>query len=310
MAKCLQTFRGLRELSIIWVALADCPTVRNIEELRKLHVNFCTNDQDEEVPVRPVADLSTLPKLHEITLSTGWMEDTGPSSLNCHFTGHSESVRTLTVESESQQGYQLASPLSAALTKFSHLQHLVLYNIRSQKLGNTDLPFLETLESYWCSPKTTLGIKVPRLKDLSVAIAAQGSGDHVWEILDLLDSATRIVIRIEWDIFNRTTPPDAINNGKLLDIHRVYSTLKERPREACLIAGDVTGPGESIPWLRYRRRARPDPSRTIGVRRSPDRDMPYAKRHKKERLKSLRKLGLANVFRDSQEQDCELGKST
>ena len=309
MVECLQTFSGLQELSIIWVALADCPTFQNMEELRKLHLNFRYNEQDGWVPVRSVADLSTLPKLLEITLSSRSMEGTGPSSLNCHFTGCSESVRTLTVEADWRHRYQVAPPLSAALTKFSHLQHLVLYKIGGQQLGNTDLPFLETLESYWCSPKTTLGIKVPRLKDLSVAIAAQGSGDHVWEILDLLASATRIVIRIEWDISDYT-PPDAIAKSEPLDIHKVYSALKERPREACLIVGDVTGPGESIPWLRYRRRARPVRPREMRLRARVDCDIQEAEHHRKERLKSLRKIGLANVFRDSQEQDFELGKST
>ena len=155
MAKCLQTFSGLQELSIIWVALADCPTVQNIEELRKLHVNFRYNEQDGSVPFRSVADLSTLPKLLEITLSSGWMGDLGPSSLNCYFTGHSESVRVLTVEAQSQHRYQVASPLPATLARFSHLQHLVLYKTRGQQLSNVDLPILETLESYWCSPRTT-----------------------------------------------------------------------------------------------------------------------------------------------------------
>ena len=198
----------------------------------------------------------------------------------------------------------------ATLAKFSHLQHLVLYKKRGQQLSNVDLPFLETLESYWCSPRTTLGIKVPRLKDLSVAIATQGSSDTIREILDLLNSAIRIVIRIEWDVFDYTTPPDAIINDGLLDIHRVYSTLKERPREACLIAGDVIGPGESILWLRYRHRARPVRPSKMGLSTRVDRDIQEAKQYRKERLKSIRKLGLANVFRDSQEQDFELGKST
>ena len=122
-------------------------------------------------------------------------------------------------------------------------------------------------------------------------------------------SATRIVIRIEWDISDYT-PPDAIAKSEPLDIHRVYSALKERPREACLIAGDVTGPDGSIPWLRYRRRARPVRPSEMRLSARVDCDIQEAEHHRKEHLKSLRKLGLANVFRDSQEQDCELGKST
>ena len=305
MIQCLQTFSGLQEMSIIWVPLADGPTIRNIEELRKLHVNFCTEEQGEREAVRPVADLSTLPKLQEITLSTGWMEDIGPSSLNCHFTNRSESVRTLRVEAESLDGYQLASPLPATLAKFSRLQHLVLYNIRGQHLSNINLPFLKTLEAYWCSPKTILGMKIPRVKDLSVAIAAQVSGDPIWDVSDLLNSAARIVIRIEWDVSDYDSLA-AVANGELLNISSMYSALKRRPREACLIAGDVTGPGASIPWLHYRRRARHSPSRPSETRLSAQKiDIRDAKHHREERSKSLKKLGLVNVFRDSQEQDFE-----
>ena len=267
-----------------------------MKELRKLQVKF--NNNEEGVPKRPVADLSTLPQLQEVTLSSGWMEDKGPSSLNCHFIGRSKSASTLIIEAEippcsgegvDLYGNQRFSPLRATLDCFRCLRHLILCNIGNQSLQQVELPLLETLEAYWCTPKTLPGVKVPLLTNLSIAVAMEPSWDLAWEFIGLLDSVNRIVIRLEWN-FNSILELEPLN------IDHIYRTLKKKPREACLVVGDVTGPGESIEWLRYRRRQRPN-----GATFGSDRDEKVAKSHKRERLRALRKLNLINIFRDSPE---------
>lgn len=310
MVQCIENLKTLSELSIQWIAFADCPTLHSLTQLRKLHVNF--DDDESDAHGEPIANLSTLARLQEVRLSSGWMEDCGASAINWRFHGQSRSTSTLIIEAETplygpadqstdSHSAMRSSPLLATLGRFRFLRRLVLQNIGGQCLRGAELPLLETLEAYWCTSNTLIGMQAPALKDLSVAIAMEPLCNPTKEFVDLLESADRIVIRIEWNFSSLDDTP--AEEREPLNIENVYQALKNRTRAACLVAGDVSGPGESLAWLRYRRRRR---HRLHGTTSGMDPDKAAAKLHKKERLTALRRLKLTEVFRDSPEQVYEL----
>lgn len=293
----------LRKLVVWWIAPDRLPTIARIEQLEELYVNFSGKRgiDDEPEPylaARPVADLRQLPRLREITLSSGFEADCGPRRINCTFAGISHSVATMAFEANMPPharldfGWDLydclgTRPLQRLLPRFPSLRHLSVLNIGSQELAGVELPLLETLETMWCSPGTTRGMVLPALRHLSLVSTVEAGQQPLQDVSPHLDGLQTAYICLERDTY--------IPDHTVLDLSAFYEDYRQHSGwTACLIEGDVSAPPGPLDGLRYLPSAR-----ITGA--SVDRQQVLQQHEKRREIKT--ELGIDGRFRDPGDQE-------
>ena len=312
-----EQYRTIKELSFGFMSAKTLPTIENFESLQKLYVNF-NGDQEGEMSMEPVARLDSLPRLKEITLSSGWNRHGGCGPINCHFVGTSKSLTKFTLESDGVGKYppsrlykcNTAISLQELLSHFPNIRHLALIHIADQNLHGVKLPKLETLEAHWCTLGTTRGMCLPSLVNISVAIPMVCSEDPLWEIDSFLPSVQRAVIRLEWDVYkNGAIDPsgeliqavriyaDEGDSGRerlcdITEIYRLLAPCDKNPTRTVLIEGEATSPEVRNKGLRYL---------SYGSDKEEDRKAASMKRQQ-----VFHEMDFGRIFRNSEDQEWRL----
>lgn len=294
-----QTLPPSLEEIVVHRVESNFATIKDLPNLRSLEINFFEDSHKNNN--QPILDLSSLPNLQKMTLSSGGnYRDLNGGSINPFIGGYTNSVHTLIVKGCGQdlafEGDNGITGLRKLIQPFKNIRRLVLSELKcNDTLSGLSLPLLETLEVQWCTLGLQRGMSLPSLQNLSASIPISLNCDLRQEIAPFLERVNILMLILEYDVFELI--PDRYG---LRNINEIYQTLEERqtpPR--ALIGGHIVAPETNHEWMRFLPRAT---SLAVG-------DIRVERTQAKKRRRLLRQLGIEGIFQPLLDQLGVLGET-